>query len=35
MVCNKPYMTIKLTKVSDKYLEPSQTTMMEFFCDNS
>ena len=35
MVCNKPYMTIKLTKVSDKYLEASQTTMMEFFCGNN
>ena len=28
---NKPYMTIKLTKVSDAYLEPSQTSMMLFF----
>ena len=25
----------KKPKVSDTYLEPSQTSMMEFFCKNS
>ena len=25
----------KLTKVLDTYLEPSQTSMMEIFCENS
>ena len=29
-ICNKPYMTIKLTKASGMYLEPSETSMMEF-----
>ena len=27
--------TIKLTKVSDTYLEPSQTSMMAFFFETS
>ena len=32
---NKPFMTTKLAKVSDTYLEPSQTYMMETFYEHS
>ena len=32
---SKPYMTIELTNVSDTYLETSQTSIIEFLCENS
>ena len=35
IICNKPYMKIKLTQVSDAYLESSQISMMEFLSENS
>ena len=35
IICNTPYMTKNLTKVSKAYLEPSQTPMRELFCENS
>ena len=35
IICNKPYTTIKLTKVSDTCIEPSPTSMMQFFYKNS
>ena len=31
ITCNKLYMTIKITKVSNMYLEPNKISMMEFF----
>ena len=33
--CATKKVTIKLTKVSDTYLEPSETSMMAFFFENS
>ena len=27
-------MKIKLTKVTDTYLEPTETSVMKFFCEN-
>ena len=34
ITCNKLYMTIKITKVSNMYLEPNKISMMKFFCEN-